>query len=263
MKRTKPKVATTASIKAMPPPVHPMRHSSTTSTDNESNQSIPEFTTENVQKYLTQFNSVKPPPESSGKKVAPPESSLWASPELPILKTVDISKLYKEYQVAKTSTGAPRASSARPSQDPSSVKENSPVNVNMPTTVAESPEGKDEVLAIIKKYSVKPVTSEELDKHPGKKVIDRLVKEQERKAVVESPEGQDEIMAILEKYKHKQRPPPVQQSSITTPQLTAASKVQEPTEAEEDEIRAIMSKYPRSGAATARAFSPTSDEMKE
>ena len=50
VKRTKPKVATTASIKAMPPPVPPMRNSSTTSTDNDSNQSIPEFTTENVQK---------------------------------------------------------------------------------------------------------------------------------------------------------------------------------------------------------------------
>ena len=132
----------------------------------------------------------------------------------------------------------------------------------MPTTVAESPEGKDEIMAILKKYSVKPVTSEDLDKHPGKKVFDRLVKEQERKAVVESPEGQDEIMAILEKYKDKQRPPPVQQSS-TTPQVTSTSKVQEPTEAEEDEIRAIMSKYPRSGAASARALSPTSDEMKE
>merc|ERR1719391_1647860 len=125
VERSKPKVKQPQPQPPQPPPVQ------RTSSIIESSDSIPEFDTANVQKYYEQFkreqqqlqqkggastsinqsfvpNSSLPhtvmtpvsrvPPSAVPVQAPPAVPDIWASPELPILKTMDISKLFQKNQ---------------------------------------------------------------------------------------------------------------------------------------------------------------------
>jgi len=157
---------------------------------------IPEFNTVNVESFLRQFKADDKPvhagyqqteqpvhlpkenkPVSEKKPVADTTDCL-ASPELPILKTMDISKLFHNTQAAvpKANSGAiPRGTVSSPSPPPISgnaykrplEKQDSKVNsspqpnptppkgISCKENLLASPEGEDEIMALLQKYDRK------------------------------------------------------------------------------------------------------------